>query len=226
VNCFQIVILHRCFTRLCQEFDDVDGLWIAFKLLSYIGVSQVGCFSAYSFDSCELLSNCYLTSVFHKKVFLAPKPPLVVNCFQIVILHRCFTRLVLEDDFDYKLWIAFKLLSYIGVSQVFLLPQLFLKSCELLSNCYLTSVFHKMDWYKSHEYIVVNCFQIVILHRCFTSFVLNVFLPLMLWIAFKLLSYIGVSQAPFIIIIFNSGCELLSNCYLTSVFHKCSAKSK
>jgi len=66
-----------------------------------------------------------------------------VLLFQIVILHRCFTRWPVGDLLYNPLWIAFKLLSYIGVSQAITAHIMLLLCCELLSNCYLTSVFHK-----------------------------------------------------------------------------------
>mgnify|MGYP007050512259 CR=1 FL=1 len=168
MNCFQIVILHRCFTsyRSCQS--PLLSLWIAFKLLSYIGVSQGSNPSPFRQARCELLSNCYLTSVFHKFGINISGPRCVVNCFQIVILHRCFTSLGVAIIALNALWIAFKLLSYIGVSQAQGVGYSHRICCELLSNCYLTSVFHKsIDSTKGTEN-VVNCFQIVILHRCFT----------------------------------------------------------
>jgi len=168
VNCFQIVILHRCFTSTMSATNPPVLLWIAFKLLSYIGVSQVMPKLIKVFSSCELLSNCYLTSVFHKYNIGCIFRLSVVNCFQIVILHRCFTSFSTWIIDTRKLWIAFKLLSYIGVSQVCLVIDINIPCCELLSNCYLTSVFHKEVDLKPINGEVVNCFQIVILHRCFT----------------------------------------------------------
>ena len=144
-------------------------MWIAFKLLSYIGVSQAFIRCSITYPCCELLSNCYLTSVFHKCLDYFWRIRIVVNCFQIVILHRCFTSQIAASYYTVVLWIAFKLLSYIGVSQAFNSYTWAPDCCELLSNCYLTSVFHKHLITEQGQRTVVNCFQIVILHRCFTS---------------------------------------------------------
>ena len=90
------------------------------------------------------------------------------------------------------LWIAFKLYFYIGLWQLWVTNSVFPNSCELLSNCIFISVFD--NWSRL------------------------AWLPISLWIAFKLYFYIGLWQRGGDMTIAIASCELLSNCIFISVF--------
>ncbi len=122
-------------------------LWIAFKLLSLWRQKQQDLRDVLRWYSCELLSNYYLCDVRNNKLFEINYTKIVVNCFQIIIFVTSETTCCAVKIANWRLWIAFKLLSLWRQKQHRLISYLLGGSCELLSNYYLCDVRNNSSCY-------------------------------------------------------------------------------
>ena len=193
---------------------------------------------------CELLSIWLLLWISHSRTIFKILIWIVVNCFQfdyfcgyhtalsmrntnITVLWIAFnlitfvdiTQLFVAVHYRIKLWIAFNLITFVDITQRNRFVILKLNSCELLSIWLLLWISHslksRLDYYNN----VVNCFQFDYFCGYHTAEKKWRLYPEALWIAFNLITFVDITQ-PCVLWRHNRDrCELLSIWLLLWISH-------
>ena len=169
--------------------------------------------------SCELLSIWLLLWISHSNRHHFYVLLDVVNCFQFDYFCGYHTAGQATKLTPVVLWIAFNLITFVDITQPRKAWTFATLRCELLSIWLLLWISHSSMVLGFLLIIVVNCFQFDYFcgyHTALFSFTL---FPLLLWIAFNLITFVDITQ-PLTDMEFSiCCCELLSIWLLLWISH-------
>ena len=117
VNCFQFDYFCGYHTAKIWWIYTLRWLWIAFNLITFVDITQLGCKMNVNSLCCELLSIWLLLWISHSTLDKYPIVNLVVNCFQFDYFCGYHTACSLSTVFLKLLWIAFNLITFVDITQ-------------------------------------------------------------------------------------------------------------
>ena len=194
-------------------------MWIAFNLITFVDITQ-HLNGATLFDNCcELLSIWLLLWISHSISHKSFPWVLVVNCFQFDYFCGYHTALYCKDYLTSGLWIAFNLITFVDITQQHYKRPPKYPSCELLSIWLLLWISHSFSEQRNKLEDVVNCFQFDYFCGYHTAIFVFTLFPLLLWIAFNLITFVDITQLLEPITLNIISCELLSIWLLLWISH-------
>ena len=142
-----------------------------------------------------------------------------MNCFQFDYFCGYHTAEIVKIDTTSQLWIAFNLITFVDITQLFFLSLLLHLCCELLSIWLLLWISHSKIYNQLKEKYVVNCFQFDYFCGYHTARRQTISKMEALWIAFNLITFVDITQPSFCSALAGCCCELLSIWLLLWISH-------
>ena len=142
-----------------------------------------------------------------------------MNCFQFDYFCGYHTAKTALLRWSPMLWIAFNLITFVDITQLWVCDLDWLVRCELLSIWLLLWISHSLNSFTTIWWCVVNCFQFDYFcgyHTATYSFSWTI--PA-LWIAFNLITFVDITQLSILETIYINSCELLSIWLLLWISH-------
>ena len=117
------------------------------------------------------------------------------------------------------MWIAFRIYYLCDTSQLEKKELVVRGGCELLSEFIIFVIHHNFPEVCPASFIVVNCFQNLLSLWYITTITCSLFIPLVLWIAFRIYYLCDTSQQGRRMVRLCTRCELLSEFIIFVIHH-------
>ena len=219
VNCFQFDYFCGYHTANLKLKTLYEVLWIAFNLITFVDITQLLLYGTIELGGCELLSIWLLLWISHSENGVYFFFVLVVNCFQFDYFCGYHTALIGRLWYHNLLWIAFNLITFVDITQLWSLAFVWPCSCELLSIWLLLWISHSFSKLGSSSNPVVNCFQFDYFCGYHTANIFDIIISWKLWIAFNLITFVDITQPLLRMVQVQVRCELLSIWLLLWISH-------
>ena len=138
-------------------------------------------------------------------------------CFQNYIFELLNTAKKSYFFVKILLWFAFRIISLNYWIQRALVVICLILCCDLLSELYLWTIEYSVFRFGSKKQLVVICFQNYIFELLNTAILEQSTNSDSLWFAFRIISLNYWIQQSFVILVFISRCDLLSELYLWTI---------